>query len=279
MSNIRNVQLICIQLLEKFIEVCNDFDLEWFADSGTLLGIMRDGNLIPWDDDIDIAMPRKSYNILCSIGPHYFKDPYFFQTPETDNYFEVHAKIRMNNTTALTERECTGRHHKGIFIDIYPLDAIPDNRDIVIAETGMLRAIGRYSSVRFAGDRNKFCSVDEKAAFKTINQVLSDITNENKDSKYVANLVFYRYSDFIDLKFTRKAYSNYFLAKLPNCKYDIRIPIGYEEILTNSYNNWRIPQKTGAFHKAFYDCEHDYKDYERMTDDELNSLFNEKHEI
>ena len=55
---------VCLKLLNKFIEVCDAHNLNWFVDSGTLLGCVRKGKMIPWDDDIDIIMPRKDYDLL-----------------------------------------------------------------------------------------------------------------------------------------------------------------------------------------------------------------------
>ena len=146
----------CLRLLNKFIEVCDKHNLDWFVDGGTLLGAVRDGGMIEWDDDIDVVMPRGHYDFLIKNCKDDFNDGEFFlQTPETDDYFEVHAKIRLNNTTSLTQRECTGTHHRGMFLDIFPLDRVKDYEQ---AQTmgGFVKTIGKYSSVKYAGDRIVF---------------------------------------------------------------------------------------------------------------------------
>ena len=89
--------------LDEFIRVCDKYNLKWFADGGTLLGAVREGKLIEWDDDIDIVMPREDYNRLLTIGQNEFKKPFFFQTPLTDYYFDFVIRLHHDNTTFMTK--------------------------------------------------------------------------------------------------------------------------------------------------------------------------------
>ena len=64
MSKIEKIQKNCLKLLDEFISVCDKHKLKWFADGGTLLGAMRKGKMIAWDDDVDVVMPREDYDKL-----------------------------------------------------------------------------------------------------------------------------------------------------------------------------------------------------------------------
>lgn len=276
MKDNSRIHKLCLDMLDKFITVCKKYELNWFADGGTLLGAIRNGKIIPWDDDIDIIMPRTDYNRLLAIGEKEFQAPFFFQTPQTDSLFSIHAKIRHDGTTFLTEKEYTGSHHKGVFIDIYPLDAVPDDEQIVTDTIGFLRLIGRRSNVQFAGqkDYDKLTNINYAETFKVMNDILTDITNQHKDSKYVGSVVFYRYSDFIGVKFSRLAYERYLLIDFEGLQHKLRIPVGYEEILTAWYgDDWQVEKQVDSFHStSFYDLDNDYSVYENINEEEFKKL-------
>ena len=67
--DLKRVQEIELDILEKFISVCDKYSLEWIVIGGTALGAMRHNGFIPWDDDIDVAMPRKDYNYFLKKAP------------------------------------------------------------------------------------------------------------------------------------------------------------------------------------------------------------------
>lgn len=124
---LREVQAIELEILLKFAEVCRNNGLRFFLDSGTALGAVRHKGFIPWDDDIDVGMPRPDYEKFLSIGSKELGDEYFLQTRETDpNVGFLFAKIRKNNTS-FVEWKCRNiKMHQGIYIDIFPYDRLPD---------------------------------------------------------------------------------------------------------------------------------------------------------
>lgn len=116
---------VLIDLFIKFAEVCQKYDLKYWADGGTMLGAVRHNGFIPWDDDLDVMMPREDYNRLMEIGPAEFNAPYFFQTPHTDpNYAYSFAKLRNSNTSCIPRVFQKAGFNHGIPIDIFPLDYI-----------------------------------------------------------------------------------------------------------------------------------------------------------
>lgn len=125
-SKLRQLQLSELEILDEFVRVCEKHGLRYYLAGGTLLGAVRHRGFIPWDDDIDVAMPREDYNRFAEISAQELAPQYFYQCPETDPYyFLTYAKIRRNGTEVYEERFKDARFHKGVFIDIFPLDFCP----------------------------------------------------------------------------------------------------------------------------------------------------------
>lgn len=124
----KKVWAVEIDLLEEFDKCCKKYNLKYFVTDGTFLGAVRHKGFIPWDDDVDIAMFRQDYDRLLSIAPKYFKNEYKFQSYKNEKkYFKLHAQLRNSKTTAIlfSELDKNIEYNQGIFIDIFPMDAIP----------------------------------------------------------------------------------------------------------------------------------------------------------
>lgn len=127
-AKMKKVWAVELDLLQKFVEVCEKHNLSYFMDGGTLLGAVRHQGFVPWDDDADVIMPRKDYNRLWDIAEEEFTEPYFFQTTLSENrFFRTHAQLRNSLSTGFIEDDRNKEINKGIFIDIFVLDYIPDN--------------------------------------------------------------------------------------------------------------------------------------------------------
>lgn len=111
-------------ILNVIHKVCEDNNLKYSLAWGTLIGAIRHKGFIPWDDDIDIMMPREDYDKLLSLWPTLDLPDYILEDYHVDNgYVNNFAKVRRNNTTFLQyEIERDRGHHKGIFVDIFPGD-------------------------------------------------------------------------------------------------------------------------------------------------------------
>ncbi|MBE6794322.1 MAG: LicD family protein [Ruminococcaceae bacterium] len=125
-AKLRKLQKTELEVLMELDRVCRKHNLRYYIVGGTLIGAARTGGFIPWDDDIDVSMPREDFNKLLKLKDEFSSD-YFLQTHKTEKecYF-FYAKLRKNGTYFGEDKfEHTGIH-KGIFMDIFPLDYISD---------------------------------------------------------------------------------------------------------------------------------------------------------
>lgn len=113
-----------------FIRICEDHNLEYYAIGGTLLGGVRHKGFIPWDDDIDVCMPRPSYDKFLRIAPKYLPEHLVLDDPRSNKEFRSYfAKLRNKNIEIredLEDNEATTRI--GYLMDIIPLDGTPNNK-------------------------------------------------------------------------------------------------------------------------------------------------------
>lgn len=132
-DTIKKVRSIQIRLLKAVDTVCSKHGLQYFAIYGTLLGTIRNAGYVPWDDDIDIAMPRCDYErFLHIVQTEKEIDPsIFLQNMYTDNdiFFGGYSKLRYSESTGIFKRDYKHRCNQGVWIDIFPLDnRIADSR-------------------------------------------------------------------------------------------------------------------------------------------------------
>ena len=118
----KKIWAVEIDLMLQLDRVCKTHGLKYFLLGGSLLGSIRHKGFIPWDDDVDVGMPREDYEKLMRLGAE-FSAPYFLQTPYTDpEYFYAFARLRNSNTLYLSEVFHYQQINHGIPLDIFPFD-------------------------------------------------------------------------------------------------------------------------------------------------------------
>ena len=129
MTKLGDLHSALLKIVKQFDLFCKENNLRYYAYGGTLLGAIRHKGFIPWDDDVDIGMPRADYNRLLSlVGNSYQMGDYKFVNVSTDKYF-YSAFTRLVNvkTTEIPIKFGAYSFSMGCFIDIIPLDFVPDN--------------------------------------------------------------------------------------------------------------------------------------------------------
>jgi lipopolysaccharide cholinephosphotransferase len=122
-ENRKKIWAIEIDLLIQFDKICTKYGLRYFLAFGALLGAVRHHGFIPWDDDLDVCMPRADYEKFLAIADNELAYPYFLQVPGKDNdYFFSFAKLRNSQTSAISFPFRYARFNQGIFLDIFVLD-------------------------------------------------------------------------------------------------------------------------------------------------------------
>ena len=125
-SELRQLQLIQLDLLLALDKVCSKHGIRYMMDGGTMLGAVRHKGFIPWDDDIDVAMLREDYERLKSLKDEFDPSFCFFQDHTTDpEYRWGYGKLRRTGTSYVRVGQEHLKQRDGVFIDIFPFDDIP----------------------------------------------------------------------------------------------------------------------------------------------------------
>ncbi len=128
-EELRRVQLTQLEIAKEIKRICDKYQLKYIIDFGSLLGAVRHKGFIPWDDDMDISMPRADYEKFLDVAQKELGDKYFLQTYETDKYYPIpFAKIRKNGTSFVENAYENAKLHQGIYVDIFPYDVWTANK-------------------------------------------------------------------------------------------------------------------------------------------------------
>lgn len=120
------VQKIELELLKQFADYCDKHDLRYYLDYGTLIGAVRHEGFIPWDNDVDVVMPRPDYERFIKM----VKQEKIADHMDILDYREVRTfpflKI-IDNRTILKEHFLVTEDNLGVYLDVFPLDGFPED--------------------------------------------------------------------------------------------------------------------------------------------------------
>ena len=279
-SEMKKVWAVMLDLLVEFDRVCQKHQLKYLASWGTMLGAVRHKGFIPWDDDLDVQMFRDDYDKLLEIAPQEFKSPYFFQSKYTDpGMGYLCCKLRNSETTALSpeEKYSVTDYNKGIFIDVFPVDRIPDDEEERKAlfssiKQKRLSVIREGRKIGVFSESKKFLQRSIKRIMyqllsrrrrKHLPDFLREYTELNElckqynatPTEQVAMLMFYPPESNI------MSYDDYRESVLMDFEF-LKIPVakGYDHALKTLYGDYHkfyIKEK----HTDFFDTDRSYREY------------------
>lgn len=268
-----DLQKVEFELLKVFIDICEKLNLNYFLVCGSALGAARHGGFIPWDDDMDVGMYREDYNKFMELAPALLPEGLFLQNYRTDpNYPLVYAKLRNSNTTATESYYKNIDMNQGLYIDIFPLDGYPADKN---KQYYLEKAIRRYKVLsrcglhyteklsiksRMAMGVRKLLGYHKRTA-KTLEKYEAAISAFSiEETGIVCNHgTPYGKRDYI----SAECYGTGSKALFEGL--EVCVPERCDEYLTALYGDWRTPpppeQRIGKHLFEICDTERSYKEY------------------
>lgn len=124
--NLKEIQEAEYKILREVSRICREQSLAFSLDSGTLLGAVRHCDFIPWDDDIDLIMPRSDYNKACQVLPHCLPSFYKFVMCSHRPFSKI-IDVRTNVSNNTKNQVIQDNY---LWIDIFPIDIIPEDKEV-----------------------------------------------------------------------------------------------------------------------------------------------------
>ena len=269
-DELRNLQLVQLEMLDYVDKFCSENELKYSIAYGTILGAVRHGGFIPWDDDLDICMPREDYEKFISLWKD--TDKYLLQNHNTDlDFTQSFTKIRKKGTAFVQKGDIGADYHKGIFIDIFPFDKVPDN--------AIRKKIQSLNVLFYNLYTRGYASKKNGTIVRLVSQFILWITprkNYYKKSKqYLSKIC--KYNDDKKLKYVYVSVTNTMNMYYDNDIFDNMQRIQFENLSVNVMNKYRdflkirygdymkLPpesEQTWYHHPILIDFEHNYEDIE-----------------
>lgn len=259
---------IQVGILLDFAKFCEDNNLKYFIAYGTLLGAVRHKGFIPWDDDIDVWMPRKDYNFL--IKNYKSNLNYRLINPRDNEARHPYVKIIDSNTVKIEKLVDYSNGNLGVDIDVFPLDGQPDDDTTFVLWYKKLIKIYKnylYNVLKNGGSVKrriffpilKFFAHSRKWVFKKADMLHALYPFDN--SMYVGTIE--STFDVIRDRFCKEWFEDSIMLEFES--YRFRAPRDYDKILTQLYGDYMTlpPVEKQKTHHGF----------QLYTLDEYNSLF------
>lgn len=267
-----------LEILCRFIDVCEKLSLTYYLVCGSALGAVKYNGFIPWDDDIDVALPRYDYEIFLNKAQTLLPDWCFVQNYRTEFEFPlIGTKLRDSRTT-FAELGCQGLNiNQGVFIDVFPLDAYLEDEHQRCKLKRLQRRLESQRRVRLKYrrfiSRQVFCF--RHNWYYLLFKLFGMYSNTQKyirryealisSGDYKQSCIICNHANSISpLEYApREQYGNGTWATFEGLK--VRIPERYDEYLTQKYGDWRaeLPkeQQVGHHYAEVIDLDRPYTDY------------------
>lgn len=264
----KEIQKLELDILKEFKQFALKNDIQYFLCGGTLLGAIRHKGFIPWDDDIDIFVPRQSYDkIMTILQNNRFLDDektYKVYFPLDENYIYPYIKV-VNEKTIVYEKDIKRKYCLGVWVDVFPLDEWPDS---IEEQQKLLKNHSKYkffNKIYVAGH----LSTLSKKIIAAIGKIGYAILCFGKDNKYWVEKMLSQIQPYHshlvgNLSWPNRdkdIFSKEIFKNSIECQFEddtFPIPVGYKEYLTNMYGDYmQLPKEKD---RVFHDFEGYYLD-------------------
>ena len=279
-----DLQTAILEIFRQVKAICDNLGVRCFAVGGTAIGAVRHGGFIPWDDDLDIAIPIEDYERFCAEVPGYLP-PYlelrsYRTTIHNQNVFSKVIDVRTTDVEPI-EMDYPDAY-KGVFIDVLPMSGVPSCSFLRKGFTAKAYIYG-VLAMGLAWRWND-CSTAKRKAVWVVSRLASPFCNSQavlqKWEKLLISQPFDKaeyvgytwWPKVAKLVFPKAWFDGYVLMDFEDT--EIRMPIGYDEYLRKQFGDYMQlpPEEQRYTHHGFIDLEHSYRDYR----DGLRSLPRER---
>lgn len=179
-SDFEKLQLTQMEIMDEVHRVCCENNITYYIIGGTALGAIRHGGYIPWDLDIDIAMPRADYDKFAEISSSVLSNRFRYRNfKNTKNFMYPHSLVCINNTFLSTKYGKLNQHEAnvGIYLDIFPLDVAPVDKTLQKQQEKNLIKIKKMKKLKRA---YRYKNNIKNTIFKKVISLLMFWTNIDK---------------------------------------------------------------------------------------------------
>ena len=276
-ETVKKVWWIQLDILQKFDAICRKHNLRWYPIGGILIGVVRHKGFIPWDDDVDVAMPREDYDKLEEICKKELEYPYEFQSTFTDpDCYMFWSSIKNSETTGNRVTCLSKQLNNGIGIDILPLEGCENNYYLYKIRRFPLR-IASVICNTYVNEFNdnlkarilrkilRHFSIDYREIYRWIEKhnSLHPMSKYKKCTlTLIADPIVQTKEGLRRVIWDKKDFENTIM--MPFEFIEIPVPTGYDNILSIEYHNYMeyppIEQRKGK-HDMIFAPDTPYKEY------------------
>ncbi len=266
-EQLEHLQNIEIGILKAFTEVCEKLNLTYWIIGGTLLGAIRNKGFIPWDDDVDVFMTRKDYEIFTKEGQKLLGERYFFQSYKTEkNYPRCYAKLCDCYTTCIEQATKNYPMNHGVYVDVFPLDycyeEVKLHSRLMKKKKFLYRCIDK--NYNYPGFMNKIRGIIKhliyfypwKYAVRKLDELFQSVP---PSGKYINYFGAWGNKEIFPVEYFKESIIVEF------CGLKVKAPKEYDKILTQVYGNYMElpPEEKRITHHNFVvvDMNKSYKEY------------------